>query len=445
MHKKLNILLFLLCCFLLASCSLEDLIISNSTKFSSDVISSENFESSSSFESSSGDNGTENVVTYDDLQIHFLELGAYNTGDSTYIKAGDIDILIDAGSTQRSAATIIEYVNQYCLDGKLEYVITTHSHSDHYTGMFGNSSKTKDFFGNDVNRTGIMYYYQIDTIIDFSFTTKNTENPTGEYKSYIEAVDYAITKGAKHYTAGECFNNENGASSTYVLDEAKNITMDILYNKYYFEKSSDENNHSVCTMINYNDHHFMLTGDLEKEGEESMAAYYDKSTPEKTLPHVDLFKAGHHGSASSSNDCLLSLITPDICCVCCCAGSSEYTNDNLNVFPTQEFINRIAKYTDRVYVTSYEDYDESRKAGTHIFKSLNGNICISCNGTDVGVNASNNTIKLKDTDWFNEEIYVIKTNKGVNTICSAKAKSDYYDENTEGVEIIKRRIWPTYN
>ena len=34
-------------------------------------------------------------VKYDGFQMHFLELGNKYTGDSTYIKAGDVDILID--------------------------------------------------------------------------------------------------------------------------------------------------------------------------------------------------------------------------------------------------------------------------------------------------------------------------------------------------------------
>lgn len=38
------------------------------------------------------------VYVSGDLQIHFMELGNNYTGDSIYIKAGETDILIDAGS-----------------------------------------------------------------------------------------------------------------------------------------------------------------------------------------------------------------------------------------------------------------------------------------------------------------------------------------------------------
>lgn len=394
----------------------------------------------SSEENSSTNHESKNII-YEDFQIHFLELGVYNTGDSTYIKAGDTDILIDAGAAAASAPTIIDYVNQYCDDGTLEYVITTHSHDDHYEAMFGNSKSTTNYFNQTIERTGILYYYNIKTIIDFSQTTKDPSK--GNYKKYIDARNYAISNGAKHFTAKQCFEESDGASRQYILDTNKNITMDILYNKYYFEQSNDENDHSVCTMFNYNDHHFMMTGDLEEKGEKALADYYDKSTPEKTLPHVDLFKAGHHGSKTSSNKVLLDLITPDICCVCCCAGSSEYTIDNAKTFPTQEFIDRIALYTDNVFVTSAIDSVESKKQGKHVYKSLNGTITISCNGTQIGISATNNIIKLKDSDWFNEKIYVIESEKGIQQIASGNKKSDYFNESDENVKLITRRVWPT--
>ena len=385
-------------------------------------------------------------VTYDNLQFHFLELGVYETGDSTYIKAGDTDILIDAGASTDSVPTLIEYINKYCKDGKLEYVITTHAHADHYSGMFGKKMSTTNFNGEAITSNGIMYYYQIDTIIDFAFSTKADEdysNTNKDIGKYTAAVNYAVSKGAKHYTAKDCWTQTNGASRTYTLDETNNITMDIIYNKYYLEKSSDENNHSVCTMFNYNDQHFFLTGDLEKEGEEALAEYYDKSTPEKTLPHCELFKAGHHGSKTSSNDCLLKLITPEICTVCCCAGSSEYTNINDNTFPTQEFINRIAKYTDKVYVTSMLDTNASRETNEQVFKSLNGTIIVSSDGSQIDLAASNNLTKLKDSDWFNEKIAVKVDDKDRNLICSGNKKKDYYISTDEGIVMIPRRTWPT--
>ena len=218
--------------------------------------------------------------------------------------------------------------------------------------------------------------------------------------------------------------------------------MSILYNYYYFNKGSDENNYSVCTMFTYingeDKYNFMFTGDLEKDGEEKLALYYDKSSADKTLPEVELFKAGHHGSKTSSNDCLLSIIKPKMCVVSCCCGTNEYTAITDNQFPTQEFISRISKYTDNVYVTSiYESYtikkaqqaidkdgnlkvDKDGKPvsdttgvkinGEYIstsgFKAMNGNVIVSCSQEGIGLSASNNLTKLKDTEWFNKVIEI---------------------------------------
>lgn len=115
------------------------------------------------------------------------------------------------------------------------------------------------------------------------------------------------------------------------------------------------------------------------------------------LPEVALFKAGHHGSKTSSNDCLLSVIKPKIVCVCCCAGTDEYTDNKENQFPTQAMIDRVSAYTDQVYVTSLGD-DEA--AGG--FTSMNGNIVVTSNRSGVTVDCSNNNTLLKDTAWFQE-------------------------------------------
>ena len=70
-----------------------------------------------------------------DISIHFLELGNKYTGDCTYIKAGDVDILIDCGSKSNSVSTISSYLKNYVTDGVLEYVIVSHAHQDHYAGF----------------------------------------------------------------------------------------------------------------------------------------------------------------------------------------------------------------------------------------------------------------------------------------------------------------------
>ena len=333
----------------------------------------------------SDDNGstTPTFTTYgdDDLSFHFLELGNNYTGDSTYIKAGDIDILIDAGSRQDSADTIAAYVDRYCTDGKLEYVIATHAHQDHIAGFVSTKS-----------RPGIFARYQCGTIIDFA----QTKATTAVYNNYVAARDKEVSEdGATHYTALQCCNQTDGAQKVYSLGEGMSMT--ILYQDYYATQSNDENDHSVCVLFTHGSKHYLLTGDLEEKGEASLV----KHNPD--LPEVELFKAGHHGSYTASTTTLLSVIKPKMVCVCCCAGAVEYTQTAANTFPSQAFVDRVAPYTDAVYVTTVgtvEYNEEKKKYEDTGFASMNGNITVLSHAGTVTVTCSNNDTKLKDTDWF---------------------------------------------
>ena len=85
------------------------------------------------------------VYVSGDLSIHFMELGNEYAGDSVYIKAGETDILIDAGSRASSTDTTSEYIDQYCTDGVLEYVIATHADQDHIAGFAGSNTSPSIF------------------------------------------------------------------------------------------------------------------------------------------------------------------------------------------------------------------------------------------------------------------------------------------------------------
>ena len=335
------------------------------------------------------------VIKESELSIHFLELGNKYTGDSTYIKVDngetDVDILIDAGSKASSIPTIKNYVDQYLTDGILDYVVVTHAHEDHYAGFATNSS-TQSLF--DI--------YKVGTIIEFTQTNKTLSNKM--YANYVREREEERESGATWFTALDCINGEtdektgNVAQQVISLGSSTGVSMKILNHKYQTEKASSENDYSVCLLITQEgstsekDKHYLFTGDLEKEGEESLIS------PEmnNNLPKVDVYKAGHHGSKTSSSEEFLKVIQPKAVCVCCCAGSSEYTSKSENQFPTQIFINNVAEWTSNVYVTSIcTNYQEGK------FESMNGNIVVCANkDQDNTFQFSNNDTKLKDTEWF---------------------------------------------
>ena len=331
------------------------------------------------------DLGEHKVVAIEgDLSVHFLTLGNEYTGDCVYIKAGDNDILVDAGSRANSVPTIQSYLSNYMTDNVLEYVIVTHADQDHIAGFAASN--------------GLFSIYECQTIIDFAKSNKKLTTDNGGktlYAKYLENRDDEVSQGAKRYSAQECIAQTGGAKKEYQLTSEIKIT--ILDQRFYRDYSSDENNYSVCFMLTHGQRNFLFTGDLEADGETSLVNL-------NTLPEVELFKAGHHGSKTSSNDNLLNVIKPKIVCVCCCAGSTEYTQNIANMFPTQDFINRVAKHTDKVYVTSRMviKYDEEKKKYVNVgeVKPMNGNIVVMSTDTEVKVDCSFNNLKLKETKWF---------------------------------------------
>ena len=344
---------------------------SSETEISSEISSESESESESEIipDGSSENDSAEDIVT-DELSIHFLELGNKYTGDCTLIKVGDTEVLIDAGSRKGSAATIVPYVQQYCTDGVLEYVIATHAHQDHIAGFIGTTKID-----------GIFESFVCETIIDYSLTNATSATRT----DYERLRDEEVANGAKHYTALQCWQETDGAKRSYEL--AEGITLNILYQRFYEEKTSDENDYSVCMLLTQGNNNYLFTGDLEHHGELSLIESND-------LPKCNLFKGGHHGSPTSNTPELFAVIQPEIVCVCCCCGSDEYTDNVANMFPSQAFVNNVAPYTDKVYVTTIVADNSDG------FASMNGNIVVTSNGENVTVNCSNNNTLFKDTAWF---------------------------------------------
>lgn len=334
------------------------------------------------------------TVKNSDLSIHFLELGNKYTGDCTLIKVGNTEMLIDAGSKASSIEHIKAYIDNYCTDGTLEYVVVTHAHEDHYAG-----------FATNENTHSLFDIYKVENIIDFGTGTNKKETPednkTSMFENYIRERDAERAAGATYTPIQDFFKAENPAERTFELGTDSGVMVEMLYQKFYEEEAETENDYSVCLQIVYDEKHYLFTGDLEEEGEESLVAENEPGGKnEGLIQKVELYKAGHHGSKTSSTSTLMNVIKPNIVCVCCCAGSSEYTSKNENQFPTQEFVNNVysANSETKVYVTTLcVNYKANE------YTSFNGNIVICTNADEsTAVYCSNNTTELRDTNWFKE-------------------------------------------
>ena len=329
------------------------------------------------------DENAVNAIKSDDttLSVHFLELGNKYTGDCVFINAGEFEILIDAGSRADSVDDIYEYVKPY-VDGQLEYVVVTHAHQDHYAGF-----ATKNY----ENSLFSKFDGGIGTVVTFAQTNQKADK-AGLYQYFENNVKTLKEKGTERKYVNEYF--KSGASATVKIND--NVSIEFLEHKFYHEKSKTENNYSVCFQIvetaGENVYRYLFTGDLEEDGEKDLV----KQNADK-MGKTRLYKAGHHGSKTSTSQELLDVIEPDTICVCACAGSPEYTKNKDNQFPTQAFVDRV--YTKnagtQVFVTSLcVDYDANK------FTSMNGNIVICSTGNSVTRYFSNNATELRETEWF---------------------------------------------
>ncbi len=315
-------------------------------------------------------------VTKGELSIHFLELGNKYAGDSIYIKANDYDILIDAGSRPDSASKISSYIDNYCTDNSLEYVIATHADQDHIAAF-----------------PKIFEKYEVKNVIDFGTATNKTTKTLEKYRDAVNNEENVKYAKASDYNEPDFLSNiDNAIPNDKTISLGEGITLKILYNYYQDHKTetTDENNYSVCLLLTQGSNNILLTGDLEKDGEEKLVQNND-------LPECVLFKAGHHGSKTSSTEVLLSKIKPKNVVFTCVAGSSEYTDNLLNMFPTQVAIDNISKYTKNCYVTSLCTNTDGKYDK---FTSMNGDIIFKSNKNESKIICNNNYDLLKDTKWF---------------------------------------------
>lgn len=320
------------------------------------------------------------AIANEQFSVHFLQTGELN-GDCVYVKAGDTDLLIDAGPSRQGSVAVTQYIDRFCTDGVLEYVVATHSDSDHISGFVGTE-------GID----GVFDKYDCRTIIQFS----QANDMTDVYRDFCRKRDEEIAQGARCFTALDCCKELRGAQKQY--DLGGGVTMEVLYQEYYETHSETENDYSVCILLKAGDVSCLFTGDLETYGELSLLV----NNPD--LKDVTLFKAGHHGSGNSSGEALLSRIQPKYVCVCCVAGSVQYTQLSASTFPAQSFVDRVAQHTNNVFVTACAEvkYNSNGYAEDVDCSPFNGDIVFACTDGQITMYFSHSDKKLAQTDWLKQ-------------------------------------------
>lgn len=231
------------------------------------------------------------------LSVSFLDVGQ---GDAILVNSpSGKQMLIDGGATN---AVLRELAGEMSFfDRTIDIVVATHPDADHVTGLIP-----------------VLERYDVLTVL-----TSNVTTDTGIFSELTKRIQ---EEGPQVIVArkGDILDLGDGVK-VLVLHPTDRV-------------SNDTNDGSVSLLIIYGDHSFLLTGDLSTPYEPSLIT-------EDVPAGVTVYKAGHHGSRTSSGEVLLSRIKPEY--VVISAGrENEYGH------PHQEMLERARKYAKEILSTS---------------------------------------------------------------------------------------------
>ena len=203
------------------------------------------------------------------FSVHYIDVGQ---GDATLMRSPSGKFMLIDSSPTANSNILVKYLLNAGVE-KLDYIIVTHPHDDHYGGV-----------------TELMEYFDVGELIlhkDFS--------ETYPYNRFIDmakelGIGVRLTEKGERFVFDECAEFE-------ILSPA------------YTDKD-DLNESSLCFRVVYGDTAFMFTGDAGRDSE------YRMLSSGKPL-EADILKAGHHGSSTSNVRSFVKAVNPEYAVVSC--------------------------------------------------------------------------------------------------------------------------------
>ena len=225
-----------------------------------------------------GEEEAAEVNSGEELMVYFLDVGQ---ADSILIRAGNNNMLIDAGNNE-DGALIVSYLKELGVE-QLDYVVGTHPHEDHIGGM-----------DDIINNFDIETYMMPDVLS----TTKTFEDVLTALSN--NNLTYLVPKEGSSYDLGSA--------------DIKII--------YVGEEGGDLNDASIVLKFTYGDNSFLFTGDATSNVEEELL---ESNANIKS----DVLKVAHHGSDYSSTNEFIDAVNPEYA-VISVGKNNSYNHPSLN-------------------------------------------------------------------------------------------------------------------
>ena len=215
------------------------------------------------------------VAAWADLQVHFVDVGQ---GDCTVVLCDGEAMVIDGGPRSASG-TVYSYIRRTLGLRHIDYVISTHPHVDHVSGL-----------------ASVLNAASVDLLL----------TPVLEWdsKAFSSMMAYADAQGTQVAVPREGDTLQLGGATVTVL--------------HCWPEAIDmgrTNDSSIVVRIDYGATSFILTGDAEDWSEYMMI---DSGMDLK----ADVLRVAHHGSNTASTGEFLRAVSPEYAVISVGAGNS---------------------------------------------------------------------------------------------------------------------------
>ena len=225
----------------------------------------------SNYNNYSADAGVAGMASnHGELKIVFIDVGQ---GDSILVLLPNTNTLLIDGGERQSSDEVLSTLKELAIT-EIDAVIATHPHADHIGGLI-------DVINN----------LNVSQVID-----SGQMHTTQTFEDLLEAVDAAqIPLMSVH--EGDSIELDSG------------VKLDILNPPASLPKGVNNeegfNDNSVVLKLTYGEFTALFTGDMEDYNERRLLA-----TTVEALD-VDVLKAGHHGSRTSTGNAFLNAVSPE--------------------------------------------------------------------------------------------------------------------------------------